>query len=559
MMKSIVLVVSLLLSLCAASPPVCAASPPVQAPLIKDRHAVVDWLTVLLQRLPLLEHERGNRWPLILWEGPGFTPLPEATLKALLSRGIVPHLRPDTSMIQSSLAIQAAGGPVILMAGKSGAWGYGNPKVVAPADISGWAAAGNEMRNTLTSFRDAGVKVDAVWLDYEVNPLNLNYSLVRDNPTARRHIPDNVLSSPKSFSRWTRQMWIALMSAYIAGPVREVFPGASVSNWMTVLSTSSRPVPGMIGNHLSPTDPGLFTATNPVAYGTDAGFWYNGGTRTQSRDEVDRRYMALLLGQVSADAANRLDGAPHLGAVPWVGRWVPLTQSPESKAGGLGVEVKESKTGLLIVTIHPGSPAEQAGLLPGDQITAVDGEQLSGQSLKGAINKVRGHPGSSAKLNIRRGVVNLDIAFKRFRIGGDYHPIMSRVRYREALRHLWLRGIEGMQVFNNTTPGHAEIAISEVEDAQKIYDEMLAFRRFQERGFPINLAPYTPEMTLLWSGLRLDDEVIIRAISLRKRADMLNVEPWPGAHISLSASTEGTTWLLQYDPDTQQVMKLAID
>jgi carboxyl-terminal processing protease len=269
--------------------------------------------------------------------------------------------------------------------------------------------------------------------------------------------------------------------------------------------------------------------------------------------------MALLLGQVSADAANRLDNAPHLESVPWVGRWIPLTQSPESKAGGLGVEVKESKTGLLIVTIHSGSPAEQAGLLPGDQITAVDGEQLSGKSLKEAIDKVRGRPGSSTELNIRRGVVNLAIAFKRFRLGGGYHPIMSRVRYREALRHLWLRGIDGMQVFNSTTPGHAEIAISEVEDAQKIYDEMLAFRHFQERGSPINLAPYTPEITLLWSGLRLNDEVIIRAISLRERADVLNVEPWPGTYVSLSASTEGTTWHLQYDSDTKQVMKQEID
>ena len=171
-MKSIALTLSLMLSL-------CAASPPEQAPLIKDRNAVVDWLTVLLERLPHLKHERGKRWPLILWEGPGFTPLPESTLKALLSRGIVPHLRPETSMIESSLAIQAAGGPVILMVGKSGSWGYGYPKVVAPADISAWKTAGNNMRDTLISFRDAGVIINAVWLDYEVNPLNLNCLIIK--------------------------------------------------------------------------------------------------------------------------------------------------------------------------------------------------------------------------------------------------------------------------------------------------------------------------------------------------------------------------------------------
>jgi hypothetical protein len=45
-----------------------AASPPVQAPLIKDRQAVVDWLTVLLERLPPLEHERGNRRAQDIWD-----------------------------------------------------------------------------------------------------------------------------------------------------------------------------------------------------------------------------------------------------------------------------------------------------------------------------------------------------------------------------------------------------------------------------------------------------------------------------------------------------------
>ena len=551
-MKSLPLTLSLMLF-------VCAASPPVQAPPMAEQPVQVDWLTVLLERLSPLAHDRGNRWPLILWQGPGFLPLPEDSVKALVARGIVPHLRPDTSMIPSARAIQAAGGPVILMAGKSGAWGYGNPKVVAPADISAWKTAGSKMRDTLLGFRDAGVKVDAVWLDYEVDPLNLNYLAVRDDPAARRHIPNNVLASPAAFARWRRQLWAALMSAYVAGPVREIFPGASVSNWMTVLSTSKRPVPGMIGGYLPPTDPGLFTATTPVAYGTDTGFWHNGGTIELTRDEVDRRYMAQLLGQVTADAANRMESAPHLNAVPWVSRWVPLTQLPESKAGGLGVEVKANKTGLSIIAIHPDSPAAQAGLHPGDWITAVDGKQLSGLTLNAAINQVRGRPGSSAKLDIRRGDTTLNINFVRIRLGKVQHPIMSRERYREALRRLWLRGIDGMQVFNSTTPGNAEIAIAEVEDAQEVYGEMLAFRHFLEQGAPLNLTAYLPDVTLLWSGIRLDDEVIVRGISLSGRPDMLTLEPWPDVPVSLSISTEGITWRLRRDPKTGLVSQQAID
>ena len=136
---------------------------------------------------------------------------------------------------------------------------------------------------------------------------------------------------------------------------------------------------------------------------------------------------------------------------------------------------------------------------------------------------------------------------------------MSRERYREALRHLWLRGIDGMQVFNSTTPGDAELAIAEVEDAQEVYGEMLAFRQFLEQGAPLNLATYLPDVTLLWSGIRLDDEVIVRGISLSGRPDTLTLEPWPDVPVSLSVSTEGITWRLRRDPKTGQVSQQAID
>lgn len=537
----------------------CAVPPSQPAPEIADTPARIDWISVLVDRLPPLSHDRGSRWPMILWDGPDLTKLSVESVKTLLHRGVVPSLRPEASMVPFAQVIQAAGGPVILMAGKSGAWGYGNPPRLAPAVISGWKTAGRNLRTTLQAFRDAGVTVDALWLDYEVAPFGLSYTAISRDPVARRHIPRVALTSPQAFARWRRQLGTALMSAYVAGPAREVFPGISVSNWMTVYSTKARPVPGMIAGFLSPTDPGLFTATNPVAYGTDAGFWRNGGALEQDQDEVDRRYMMLLLGQVSADAANRAENAPHLDSVPWVGRWVPITQVPQSRAGGLGVQVEPNEAGLRIVGVRPESPAVQAGLRPGDRIVAVDGKPLTHLPFEAAVEHVRGRPGDPARLKIRRDKNDLNVLAVRIRIDGGPPPLMSRERYREALRHLWLRGIDGMQVFNSTTPGHTEFAIAEVEDAQGVYSEMLAFSRFLDNGVPMNLATFSASDTLLWSGLRLGNEAIIRAVSLSRFSESLTLHPWPGTTVTLSVGGDGQTWHLHRDSRTGLISKQVIE
>src|SRR5919201_441576 len=57
-------------------------------------------------------------------------------------------------------------------------------------------------------------------------------------------------------------------------------------------------------------------------------------------------------------------------------------------------------------------------------------------------------------------------------------PVMSRERYREVLRHLWLRGVAGMQVFSPRYKGYEDMAVPDVADAVAAYDDMLAFREF---------------------------------------------------------------------------------
>jgi carboxyl-terminal processing protease len=57
---------------------------------------------------------------------------------------------------------------------------------------------------------------------------------------------------------------------------------------------------------------------------------------------------------------------------------------------------------LVIVSPIEGSPAEKAGLEPGDAVMAVDGSGLDGLTIDGARDRVRGRKGTEVVLTIRR-------------------------------------------------------------------------------------------------------------------------------------------------------------
>ncbi len=67
---------------------------------------------------------------------------------------------------------------------------------------------------------------------------------------------------------------------------------------------------------------------------------------------------------------------------------------------GIGATVGERDGNIVIVAPMDGSPAEAAGLQPGDIILAVDAEPTEGKSLNDVISLVRGEPDSQVTLTI---------------------------------------------------------------------------------------------------------------------------------------------------------------
>ncbi len=454
-------------------------------PLYAEKKAAAagfSWIDEIRKNVPPLKNDRGNRLPMILWDPEhGATGNQDPELeppeyyKDLLARGLTEHIDIDERMIPIALALQKAGSPVIMMRGRGDTWPAdlaGDPKEwqhqfdagfapkeyvhACPALLAGWALNGRHIRATLQKYKDAGITVDAVWMDWEGDPIGgaERYEQALHCARCRATLPPGVLANAKSFSDYSWRHYMDLGGTYLAAPVLEVFPACSVTNWRVTVSTPARPVRNWENQAYCAVVPPFFTASNPVAYGNTLSWslWKPGWKK--DREHVDQFYTYLLLNETSDDAANRLIWTPQRTAVPWVCRWCPDDEDPKI-------------------------------------------------------------------------------------------PIMSRERYREVLRHLWLRGISGMQIFNPMRPGFETLAVAEVQDAAAVYDEMLAHRDFLDHGAPICLdLPQMQDDGVLWSGLRWGDRAIVRTFKQGGGSEWIAIEPWKGRKITLKATPEGRTWEL---------------
>jgi carboxyl-terminal processing protease len=109
--------------------------------------------------------------------------------------------------------------------------------------------------------------------------------------------------------------------------------------------------------------------------------------------------VALMRGAIS----GTLDalGDPHtsyMDPVTYQQANIPLHGSYE----GIGAWVDTNAEFLTIVSPMPGSPAEEAGLEPGDEVVAVDGEDVIGIDANIVIRSVLGPAGTTVHLTIRR-------------------------------------------------------------------------------------------------------------------------------------------------------------
>ena len=94
---------------------------------------------------------------------------------------------------------------------------------------------------------------------------------------------------------------------------------------------------------------------------------------------------------------------------------------------GIGIYMVKNTENNQIQVLSPikNSPAEKAGILPGDYITSVDGVECNGDNFSTISNDIKGEEGTTVKLEILRGNETLNFEIKRENI--KVNPVEGEV------------------------------------------------------------------------------------------------------------------------------------
>jgi carboxyl-terminal processing protease len=145
--------------------------------------------------------------------------------------------------------------------------------------------------------------------------------------------------------------------------------------------------------------------------------WLPGIVRDVLVDDEDTRVVEEAIAEVSASyyreiPERQLADAAVAGVVESLGdrfsayftpkEYARYRQVQNSEFSGIGTTVAEDPLGLRIVTVYDGSPAERAGIRPGDRITAANGTSLKGRTSEDATSLVKAPGGTSVRLTVRR-------------------------------------------------------------------------------------------------------------------------------------------------------------
>ena len=94
-----------------------------------------------------------------------------------------------------------------------------------------------------------------------------------------------------------------------------------------------------------------------------------------------------------------------------------MTETEGNYVGiGIYMTIDTEKNAILVVEPIQNSPAEEAGILPGDLIIKVNGEEFSGEELDQAANKIKGEAGTKVTLEILRNEETKTIELTRRKV-----------------------------------------------------------------------------------------------------------------------------------------------
>ena len=222
-----------------------------------------------------------------------------------------------------------------------------------------------------------------------------------------------------------------------------------------------------------------------------------------------------------------------------------LREEMQNEFGGIGVQVELLDNQVVVIAPIAGTPGERAGVLRGDRIVRVDGQDMGGVPMERVITQLRGAPGTKVSVTFFRpsseSEYTVEIVRERIRVdsvrearllsdGTAYIQLTqfserTGEEMREALRGLKEQGMKSLILDLRNNPGGLLTAAVEVAEAFFPRGELIVYTEGRQpadreefrsslRGEPMNV----PVAVLINSGSASAAEIVAGALKDTKRA-----------------------------------------
>lgn len=141
-----------------------------------------------------------------------------------------------------------------------------------------------------------------------------------------------------------------------------------------------------------------------------------GISASAQKDDINYDYFRLVVRKIKQEYVRPVEGAEIFkGAIQGIlsnldsysqyltkSEYEEFLQEVDGHYYGIGVEIKNVDSKIVVVSPLENSPAIRAGVRPGDVIVSIDGEKTSGMSILEVVKKIRGPAGTTVVLEVLR-------------------------------------------------------------------------------------------------------------------------------------------------------------
>jgi len=258
--------------------------------------------------------------------------------------------------------------------------------------------------------------------------------------------------------------------------------------------------------------------------------------------------------------------------------------------GGLGLEVVAENGLIKVVSPMDDTPAARAGMKTNDLITMIDGQTVQGLTLNEAVDKMRGSPGSSIKLTVKRENIStpvevsmqrevIRIQVVRSRLEGDIAYIrlvsfneQTEGAMKRALADLKAKAggtLKGIVLDLRNNPGGLLDSAVNVSDDFLDSGEIVSTRsRHPEETQRISaksgeIAPGLPVVILINGGSASASEIVAGALQDQRRAVVLGTRSFGKGSVQTVMPLQGgvamrLTTARYYTPSGRSIQGLGI-